>query len=153
MLDCKHSCQTATSTSIKLRFHVYHIARTVTIDSTCIRIWIFNPWPDFGLRVLLLPASVNPSVCLCVNHELFHTITCHLFQARIIKFGPEVQNTLVKISVVYGVDWPWPLRSNLTWKSKLTSFWACSCDNSPPIQVMISKLGPKMYLRLIEDPY
>ena len=32
-------------------------------------------------------------------------------QARITKFGPEVQNTLNKIPIIFGVDWAW--RSNL----------------------------------------
>ena len=35
-------------------------------------------------------------------------------QARINKFGPEVQNALVKIPIVLGGDWLWPSRSNLT---------------------------------------
>ena len=35
-------------------------------------------------------------------------------QARITKFGPEVQNTLVKIPIVLGGNWPRPSRSNLT---------------------------------------
>ena len=35
-------------------------------------------------------------------------------QARITKFWPEVQNSLVKISIVLGGNWPWPSRSNLT---------------------------------------
>ena len=37
-------------------------------------------------------------------------------QARITKFGPEVQHTLVKIPVVLGGNWPWPSRSNMTLK-------------------------------------
>ena len=36
-------------------------------------------------------------VLVCINHELIHTIT----QARITKFGPEVQNTLIKIPIFY----------------------------------------------------
>ena len=37
-------------------------------------------------------------------------------QARITQFGPEVQNSLVKVPIVLGGKWPWPSRSNLTWK-------------------------------------
>ena len=55
-------------------------------------------------------------------------------QARITKFGPEVQNTLVKIPIVLGGNWPWPSRSDWTPKSKFTPFWACPCHNSPPIR-------------------
>ena len=50
-----------------------------------------------------------------------------LIQARITKFGPEVQNTLVKIPIVLGGNWPWPSRSSWTPNSKFTPF-------SEPIQ-------------------
>ena len=43
-------------------------------------------------------------------------------QARITKFGPEVQNTLVKILIVLGGNWPWPSRSNMTLKVKFSGF-------------------------------
>ena len=91
----------------------------------------FLPEASFGLRVL----SLHLSVCLCINHKFVCAIAV---QVRITKFGSEVQNTLVKISIFLGGDlpWPWP-RSNLTLKSKFTPFWAyqCNnCDNSSPIQ-------------------
>ena len=34
-------------------------------------------------------------------------------QARVAKFGPKMQKTLVKVRIVLG-NWPWPSRSNLT---------------------------------------
>ena len=34
-------------------------------------------------------------------------------QARITKFGPEVENSLVKVPIVLGGNWPRPSRSNL----------------------------------------
>ena len=34
-------------------------------------------------------------------------------QVRITKFGPEVQNSLVKVPIILGGNWPWPSRSNL----------------------------------------
>ena len=40
-------------------------------------------------------------------------------QARTMKFGPEMQNTLVKIPTVLGVDWAWHVRFNLFSKSCL----------------------------------
>ena len=43
-------------------------------------------------------------------------------QARITKFRPEVQNTLVKILIVLGGNWPWPSRSNMTLKVKFSGF-------------------------------
>ena len=43
-------------------------------------------------------------------------------QARITKFGPIMQNSLVKIPIVLGGNWPWPSRSNLTEKNQI--FWS-----------------------------
>ena len=40
-------------------------------------------------------------------------------QARTTKFGPEVQNTLVKIPTVMRVDWAWHVKFNLFSKSCL----------------------------------
>ena len=40
-------------------------------------------------------------------------------RARTTKFGPEVQNTLVKISIVLGVHWAWHVKFNLFSKSCL----------------------------------
>ena len=72
--------------------------------------------------------------------------------ARITKFELDMQNILVKIPIVLGVDWPWPSRSNLTWKSKFTLFWACPHDHSPPVEVRISKFWPKMHLSSVKIP-
>ena len=44
-------------------------------------------------------------------------------------FGAQMQNTLVKVPIVLCGDRPWPSRSNLTWKSNFTSFWACPDNN------------------------
>ena len=67
-------------------------------------------WPS-GIVV----ASVCLSVCLCVRQSLAcPRDNLSPVQARIIKFGPEEQNTLVKIPIVLGVNWPWTSRSNLT---------------------------------------
>ena len=71
-----------------------------------------------------------------------------LVPARITKFEPDMQNILVKISVVLGVDWPWPPMSNLTWKWKFTLFWACPHDHSPSVGVRISKFWPKILVLL-----
>ena len=57
----------------------------------------FLPEASFGLRVLSLP----PSVCLCVRQSLAcPRDNLSPVQARITKFGPEEQNTLVKIPIV-----------------------------------------------------
>ena len=61
---------------------------------------------QFGPSVLLLLVSV--CVCLCV-YQPQACLCDNLWpiQARITKFGPEMQNTLVKIHIVFGVDWYW----------------------------------------------
>ena len=52
----------------------------------------FLPEASFGLRVLSLAASVG--LCVCQSRACPHD-NSSLIQARITKFGPEIQNTLV----------------------------------------------------------
>ena len=96
------------------------------------------------------PGIVVACVCVCVYHSLAcpHDNSSPV-QARITKFGPEKQNTLVKIPIVFGGNWPWPSRSNLTSNSKLTPFWACPNHYSPPILVRISKFGKQMHFSTV----
>ena len=47
---------------------------------TAVIITMFLPEASFGLRVLSLPASVCVYVCVCGNHLLVRTITCHPFK-------------------------------------------------------------------------
>ena len=104
----------------------------------------FNPRPvlAFGYcRCLRL------CVCLCLS--VCKSLACPRdnsgpVQARITKFEPKMQNTLVKVPIVLWTDRPWPWRSNLTWKSKFTPFWTCPHHNSPSIQVRITKFGPEV---------
>ena len=70
--------------------------------------WVFLPEASFGLWVLSLPTSV----CVCISVSACQPWACphdNLWpiQARITKFGSEVQNTLVKITIVLGWNWPW----------------------------------------------
>ena len=81
----------------------------------------FLPEASYGLRVLSLPASVCVCVCVCVyvcvcvrQSSVCPDDNLSPAQATITKFGPEVQNTLIKIPIVFGVHWPWPSRSNWT---------------------------------------
>ena len=107
----------------------------------------FLPEASFGLRVLSSPASV----CVC------ESLACPRdnsgpVQARIAKFGPKIQKTLVKVPIVLGGNWPWPSRSNLTSKSEFTPFWACQDHYSPPILVRISKFGQQMHFSTVKIP-
>ena len=94
-------------------------------------------------------------VCVCVC--VYQSRACpddnsSPIQARITKFGPEMQNTLVWVPIVFGDDRPRYSRSNLTWKSNFTPFWACSHHYSSAIQARITKFGPKMHLSTVKIP-
>ena len=113
----------------------------------------FLPEASFGLRVLSLPASV--CVCLSVCLSVCQSLACPRdnsgpVQARIAKFGPKMQKTLVKVPIVLGSNWPWPSRSNLTSKSEFTQFWACPDHNSLPIQARITKFGLEVENSLVK---
>ena len=65
----------------------------------------FLPLASFGLRVLLLPASVCVSMCLCV----YQSLACPhdnsgTIQTRITKFGPKMQKTLFFFIVLGAVN-------------------------------------------------
>ena len=133
--------------------HSHHGYFDIPIEQQCL-LWlscIFLPEASFGLRVLSLPACVCVSVCLCVRQSrACPSDNSSTVQARITKFGPEKQNSLVKIPIVFWGNWPWPSRSNLTSNSKLTTFWACPNHYSPPILVRISKLGQEMHFSTVK---
>ena len=111
---------------------------------------VFYPRP-------VLASGYCRCLCLCVCVCVYQSLACpddnsSPVQARITKFGPEKQNTLVKFPIVLGGKWPWPSRSNLTPNSKLTPFWACPNHNSPPILVRISKFGQQMHFSTVKMP-
>ena len=115
----------------------------------------FLPEASFGLWVLSSPASVCVSVFVC--QSVCQSLPCPrdnlgLVQARIGKFGPKMQKTLVKVPIVLGGNLPWPSRSNLTSKSEFTPFWASPDHNSSPIQVRITKFGPEVENSLVKVP-
>ena len=111
-----------------------------------IALWYPRPVLAFGYchRLGLL---VCVSVCVCVNHKLVRTITHRPFKLG----SPNMQSSLVWVSIVFGDDRPWPSKSNLTWKSNFTSFWDCSHHNSSAVQARITNFGPKLILALLES--
>ena len=111
----------------------------------------FLPEASFGLRVLSSPVSVGLCVCVYQSRACTHDNSSPI-QARITKFGPEMQNTLVWVPIVFGDDRPWSSRSNLTWKSNFAPFWAFSHHYSSAIQARITKLGTKMHLNTVKIP-
>ena len=111
-------------------------------------------WPS-GIVVACVCVCV--CVCLSVCPYVCQSLACPRdnsgpVQARIAKFGPKMQKTLVKVPIVLGGNWPWPSRSNLTSNSKLTPFWACPNHYSPPILVRISKFGQQMHFSTVKIP-
>ena len=74
----------------------------------------FYPRPVMAFRYC---HHLRLSVCVCVcvrQSSVCPDDNLSPAQATITKIRPEVQNTLVKIPIVLGVHWPWPLRSNWT---------------------------------------
>ena len=107
-------------------------------------------WPS---GIVVACVCVYVCVCLCVRQSwACPSDNSSTVQARITKFGPEKQNTLVKIPIVFLGNGPWPSRSNLTSNSKLTPFWVCPNHYSPPILVRISKLGQEMHFSTVKIP-
>ena len=77
--------------------------------------------PLFTLGQLWPSGIVIACVCLCVcmcvcvrQSSVCPDDNLSPAQATITKIGPEVQNTLVKIPIVFGVHWHWSSRSNWT---------------------------------------
>ena len=92
--------------------------------------WIFTRgqfWPS-GIVIACVCVSVRVSVCVYQSLPCPHDNSSAV-HARITKFRWETQNIFVKMPIILGGDRPWPSRSNLTWKSNFTSFWACPHDN------------------------
>ena len=96
-------------------------------------------------------------LCVCVCLSVCQSRVCPRdnsspVQARITKFGAQMQNTLVKVPIVLWGDRLWPSRSNLTWKSNFTSFWAYPDSNLSSVQARVTKFRPKMHLSTVKIP-
>ena len=77
------------------------------------------PWLSM-LRSLLFGGHLTLTfkVELNINLRIYPIWACPhhnplSIQARSTKFGPDVENSLVKVPAVLGGNWPWPSRSNL----------------------------------------
>ena len=111
------------------------------------------PETSVGLRVLSSPASVGLCVRVCVYQSRAWPLdNSSLIQARITKFGPEMQNILVYFPIVFGDDRSRPSRSNLIQKSNFTSLWACPHHNSSAVQARVTKFELKMHLSTVKIP-
>ena len=91
----------------------------------CYSVWgntpVFTRGQFFGLRVLSLPAPVRVCLSVCQSLACPHDNSGPV-QARITKFEPKMQNTLVKVPFVLWSHRPWISMKNLTWNSNLPNF-------------------------------
>ena len=117
---------------------------------------VLLPGASFGLRVLSSHAFVCVCVCVSLCQSLaglrYNTATV---QARIVKCGPNMPPLFFFFfggGGGGGGNWPWPTRSNLTYKSEFTPFWAIPHHNSLPIQARITKVGPDVANSLVKIP-
>ena len=88
------------------------------------KIFHFLPRPVLASGYRRCPC---PSVRLSIRHQVCPCNNSSPVQARITKFGPKMQNTLIKVPIVLRGNQPWPSRSNLRSKSKFTPFWDQRC--------------------------
>ena len=93
---------------------------TPNLDHRCKRPWLrslfvfLGDWPWPSRSNLTSKSQFTPFwACPCDNSSPVQT--------RTTKFGPEVQNTLVKIIIFVGVDWVWHVKFNLFSKSSLSA--------------------------------
>ena len=111
-------------------------------------------------RGQLWPSGIVGCVCLCLCVCVRQSSVCpddNLSppQGTITKIGPEVQNTLVKIPIVFGVHWHWLSRTNWTKKVKIypiSGLWVCPGDKSIQNEVRFSKFGPEMHRSTVKVP-
>ena len=83
------------------------LVRAITQD-------LFKLWsPNWASRSNLTSKSKFTLLWACLQDNSSPV------QTRINKFGPEGQNTLIKIPIVLGVDWTWEVKFNLISKSCL----------------------------------
>ena len=106
-------------------------------------------WPS-GIVVACVCLSVCPSVRVCGKHLLVRAISHHPFKLVSLNLDHRCKRPWWRSLLLWGGDWHWPSRSNLTSNSKFTPFWACVCHDSSPIEVTISKFRTKMHC---SDPY
>ena len=90
-------------------------------------------------------------VCTCVCQSVCQSLACPRdnsgpVQARITKFGPKMQKTLVKVPIVLGGNWPWPSRS----KVRIYPTLSLPHHNSLPIQARITKFRSEVHNSLLK---
>ena len=137
--------------------NIFNVKCSLYIQWSALILCMFHSlWHHFYPRPVLAYGYCH-RLRLCVCPCVCQSLACPRdnsgpVQARIAKFGPKMQKTLVKVPIVLGGNWPWPSRSNLTSKSEFTPFWACPDHYSPPILVRISKFGQQIHFSTVKIP-
>ena len=91
------------------------------------------------------------SVCVCQS-QCVRTITHHTFKLGSPNLDQRCKTPWFRSLLFWGDDRHWPSRSNLTWKSNLTSFWACPHHNASAVQARITKFAPQTHLSTVKIP-
>ena len=94
-------------------------------------------------------------VCVSVNHELVRAIIHQPFKLGLPNLDqrckrPWLRNLLFSGTIDLDLQ-----GQKYNFKVKIypiLSMWVCPCDKSPPIEVSISKFGPKMHLSTVKVP-
>ena len=89
-------------------------------------------WPS-GIVIACVCVSVCVSVCVCINHLLVRTITDQPFKLESPNLDQRWKIPWRRCLLYFGGDRSWSSKSNSTWKSNFTSFWACLHDNFSPV--------------------
>ena len=84
-----------------------------------VMVYITNAKSEFFTQGQVWPSGIVVA-CVCVSVSLVClSLACprdnlRPIQSRITKFGPKVQNTLVKVPIILWTDQTWPSRLNKT---------------------------------------
>ena len=103
--------------------------------------------------IVIACVCVPACACVCQSLACSHDNSSAV-QAGITKFGPEVQNTLVKILIVLRGGWPWSSRLNLTLNSNfiLPKFQFVHVISIQWFELRVSQFGPEMHLSTVKIP-
>ena len=107
----------------------------------------------FYLRPVVV-ACVRLCVCACLCVRQSPVCSRHNLssvQVIITKFGSDVQNTVIKVPVVFGVI-ELDLQGQIQLKSQIYPILSLSARDKSPIEVKISKFGPKMHFSIVKIP-
>ena len=109
-----------------------------------------------GIVIACVCLCVCVYVCVCVpQSSVCPDDNLSAAQATITKIGPEVQNTLVKIPIVFWGSLTLTFKVKLNLKVKIypiLGLWVCPGDKSIPNEVRLSKFGPKIHLSTVKVP-